>query len=264
MMRSAHDLRNTLVSFRSGRKFIHKMGVQPQFNSNFICLAGLDAFCILVHLKKYTMTLCFKNILQCMICSFASSMFLLSCSNGDQQAQDAPAVKDTVVSLTDSLKTPEIPETPALTAGLEIFQNIEQVEFCIPLPLKDYLPDEKEKQERAHFSFKSKADKKYAIDVQGMFRSDATVSIEKYFENSYPEGEPEGGKYIEAKALVKNRNCFYAKGFWSNFAGESRFIEVTWLRKDDVVKLYADFPIADTSLWNERLSQLVASDSNCR
>ena len=104
------------------------------------------------------------------------------------------------------------------------------------------------------------AKKENEIRLQGLSRSDESVSLAEYFANSYETAEEEG-KVVLEKGVVEKNNCFFAKGYWSNKIYESRFIEVTWLRKSDVVVFEASFDIADTTKWNERLKRLLESDS---
>ena len=64
--------------------------------------------------------------------------------------------------------------------------------------------------------------------------------------------------------MIKSNNCFYTKGYWNNSIHELRFIEVCWLRRDDVVKYYSAFDIADTTIWNVRLASILQTDSYCK
>lgn len=88
-----------------------------------------------------------------------------------------------------------------LILGLEEFTNIEQVEFCISLPLKKYALNEDMSVSRANFFFtKNKKDKDFYIQVQGMFRADESISLDEYFKNTYASEETEEqGKIITEK-----------------------------------------------------------------
>ncbi|MEY4925753.1 MAG: hypothetical protein RI894_189, partial [Bacteroidota bacterium] len=167
----------------------------------------------------------------------------------------------------DSVKIADMPPPPQqknlpLAEGLEMLQNIEQIDFCVPAPLTHFKIDEKAERERARFDFIQKNNAKNTLTVQGFFRSD-DLSDEGYFKN-YTEGMEEEGKVVTEKKFFKNTNCFYIKGYWSNSYNEKRFVETVWLRPDDLVKMIADISVSDTNSWNKRLPIMVSYDGVCR
>ena len=164
----------------------------------------------------------------------------------------------------DSSKAEQPITANKLLSEFEMFCNHEQIEYCVPIPLNQYTEDTKSEYERAQHVFQNKADKKYDITVQGLFREDMNASLEYYFKNTYTTEDEEHGKIIQDKHIVKATNCFYVKGYYSNFELDSRFIEITWLRKDDVVKYVATYPIKDTTIWNKYLESIISYDSNVR
>lgn len=187
-------------------------------------------------------------------------LFIISCSDEIPKENVTGLVKvDTVKQLDETLM-----KMPVLAVGLEYFSNIEQVDYCVPIPKNEYTIDDKNEYERAKFVFLNKKNPKLELIVQGMFRLEPEVSIDEYFKNSYPPEDEETGKIIQKKEIVKGTSCFYAKGYWSNFELDQRFIEVTWLRKDDLVKLQVTYDINDTLIWNERLKNIVETDSYCK
>lgn len=151
------------------------------------------------------------------------------------------------------------PGTP-LPFGLQIMGNNEQVSFCVPIPVKEY--SETSGGQRAKKVFINKKDKKYQLLLQGLFRTDTSISMEKYAANTFTAAEA-AGKVIEQKGLINNNNCFYFCGYTGNKYSGSRFIEITWLRKDDLVKLQVTFPVADTAIWNKRLQTICTFTSIC-
>ncbi len=184
----------------------------------------------------------------------------ISCSN-ESPKEESPIVvsKDSIEQLTDTSVKRDL-----TTTDLEMFSNIEQVDYCVPIPKNEYTIDDKNEYERAKFVFLNKKNPKLELIVQGMFRSEPEVSIDEYFKNSYPPEDEETGKIIQKKEIVKGTSCFYAKGYWSNFELDQRFIEVTWLRKDDLVKLQVAYDVKDTLIWNERLKSILETDSYCK
>lgn len=87
--------------------------------------------------------------------------------------------------------------------------NNEQVSFCVPIPVKEY--NETSSGQRAKKLFINKKNKKYQLILQGLFRSDTTVSIENYFANSYATAEEEG-KIIEKKAIAEKQQLLLRYG----------------------------------------------------
>lgn len=184
-------------------------------------------------------------------------LLLLVYACNSEKASDPAVVK---VSVQDSV----IPHKPAIqiSSDMEIYKNIEIVDYCVLIPIKEY--EEKfEDNEKAAHSFIHKTKKNNTIDIQGLLRANSEVSIEEYFKNSLEDAELEG-KIIEKKELLKDMGCFYAKGYWNNSIYESRFIEICWLRSDEVVKYYASFDIVDTTLWNDRLKEILNAGSACK
>lgn len=150
---------------------------------------------------------------------------------------------------------------PAIPAGWRLLSNIEMVEFCLPLPLNEYAAPVS--TQKAVYDLRQKSNKKFHLQLQGLLRSDTTASIENYFANSYTEDDEAAGKIVQQKGLLKNTHCFYALGYMSNQIYNERFLEITWLRKDDLVKLTVNFPVGDSKRWKEYLKKLVSFDSFC-
>ncbi|MDX2172948.1 MAG: hypothetical protein SFY56_07505 [Bacteroidota bacterium] len=167
-------------------------------------------------------------------------------------------MKDSLKIQSSYSKNKEAPIEDSLT----IYTNMEQIAYCLPLPLYEYVEDFAKNEVKAKHVFKHKTKADNEIIVQGMMRSDTSVSIEDYFKNRYAESE-EQGEIIEKKELLKNNRCFYAKGYMSNLIYDFRFIHVVWLKKDEVVVFSSTFDINDTTLWNSRLNILLKSSSLC-
>ena len=172
--------------------------------------------------------------------------------------------KETTLKTEDSLTLKNVSELKPIESmdSSMIFTNIEQIEYCLPLPLNDYAEVTDKDEVRAKHVFSHKAKKDNEMEVQGLFRDDPSVTIEESFKNRYISAE-EDGKIIMQKEIVKNNNCFYAKGSWSNLIYKLRFIEIVWFPKDEVVKFYSSFDVKDTSIWDQRLQTLISSTSNC-
>lgn len=150
-----------------------------------------------------------------------------------------------------------------VSLGLEELTNVEQVEFCMLLPTKNYKLNEEKSYPRGNFIYENPNDSNNYIQVQGMFRADASVSIEDYFKNTYSSEETEEqGKIIIDKELIKENNCFWARGYWSNSPNKP-FLEITWLRKDDVVKFYWNFRLKEADYQLKVLNYLIHSNINC-
>ncbi len=152
-------------------------------------------------------------------------------------------------------------QTKPLGLGLQLFKNIEQIEYCVPLPLKEF--KEVYGTERASHSFIHKKNKNVTIDVKGFFRTDTTITIENYFDSSYTSKDEEEGKIVTQKEVLKNKKCFYAIGYYNNFIGKYEFAEVTWVRNDEVIKLEVYYTVKEKMLWYERL-KLIIKNAYCR
>ncbi len=196
--------------------------------------------------------------MQKIICNFLFVFFILlffRCGNADQKQ---------TLKLIDSASSKPISEqnTPFIADSLTVFSNIEQIEYCLPLPLNEYKENYNKSDVKARHVFEHKTKKDNEIIIQGLFRENPSVSVEEYFINTYQNAEEEG-KIIEKKELLKNNNCFYAKGYWNNLIYKFKFIEVVWLRNDEVVIYNTSFDISDTVLWNKRLKDLLKSGAIC-
>jgi len=180
---------------------------------------------------------------------FTACIFVMfSCSNVQQQETN---------NMPDSSTTKFMENKN----DMELFSNIEMIEYCLPLPLKEY--DESNNGVKAMHTFAHKTKRDNIIAVQGLMRENPSVSIEDYFANSV-KGSEEEGRVIQKKELLKNNNCFYTKGYWANSINESRFIDICWMRKDEVVTFYASYDVADTTIWDQRLATLIEASSFCK
>jgi hypothetical protein len=147
-----------------------------------------------------------------------------------------------------------------LPTGFSWVKNIEMIMFCVPAPISEY--KKVNAGEKAKHRFINIKNKNYEMEIAGLLRADTTVFIDDYFEQTYATAEEEG-KIIEEKKLIKTNNCFYAKGYMNNLCYKERFIEITWLRKDDVVKFTVNYSVKDNALWNKRLKTISSYSSVC-
>lgn len=141
-------------------------------------------------------------------------------------------------------------------------RNIEMVPFCLPLPKGEYVLDEKSELPRGSLAYLHKTRKADTIEVRGLMRSDPSVRIADYFRNSYAKAE-ESGEVIEEKKLLDAQGMFYVRGYMNNKIHEQRFIEITWLRKDEVVIYTAVFALSEVAAWQKRLDTLLQHNSRC-
>jgi len=170
-------------------------------------------------------------------------------------------LKIKLIIITLLLNTTLFAQEKPLGLGLEMFKNNEQIEYCLPLPLKEM--KEKSGSERCHHSFIGKKNKNTTIDVQGFYRDDTTISLETYFAEAYNEETYANGKIVTQKEVLKNKNCYYAIGYYNNFLGKYEFAEVTWVRNDEVMKMQIQYPTKDKKLWYERL-KIIIKNAYCR
>jgi hypothetical protein len=140
-------------------------------------------------------------------------------------------------------------------------KNIEQIEYCLSLPLNGFWEDNKKNREKAKHVFIGKSKSKTMLTVSGLLRSENKTTIEYY--DAYFDEERNPGKAIEKRKLDATANKFYSVGYWSNAYYNTRFIEMLWLRKDELVKLEINFPVKDTAAWYPRLEKLFKQTSSC-
>ena len=146
-----------------------------------------------------------------------------------------------------------------LALGLEMFENIEYIEYCLPLPLKEFkeLPG----SEKAAHSFVNKKNKDCTIYIKGYYST--VVNIDTLYKQTSSANNEEAGKVVTQEELLKNKNCFYSIGYYNNFIYKYEFAEVTWVRNDEVVELEIYYAIKEKQLWHERL-KLIIKNAGCR
>lgn len=146
-----------------------------------------------------------------------------------------------------------------LALGLGIFENIEYIEYCLPLPLKEFkeLPG----SEKAAHSFVNKKNKDCTIYIKGYYST--IVNIDTLYKQTNTASNEEAGKVVTQTELLKNKNCFYAIGYYNNFINKYEFAEVTWVRNDEVVELKIYYTVKEKQLWYDRL-KLIIKNAWCR
>jgi hypothetical protein len=148
-----------------------------------------------------------------------------------------------------------------LPYGLQIFKNIEQIEYCVALPLQEYY--EKYDVERAHHSFVYKKNKKLRINIRGYYCDDKNTTLEKLCNSRYTSEEEAAGKIITKKIISKADHCFYAIGYYNNFIYKYEFLEIIWLRNDEVTILEIEYDLKDKALWQKRLN-VILKNADCK
>jgi hypothetical protein len=188
-----------------------------------------------------------------------AALIFISCTVNNNATNAAGAANNTTATVTATQ-----PETIALPADSFVnFHNIEMVEYCVPVPLI-YKENYKEASSKGSHVFLNSASTESNITVSGLIRSDTSVTILQYFKNTYDTAAAEEeGNIIEEKQLLPQQNCFYAKGYWNNMYYKTRFLEITWLRPDEVVVYKVEMPVTDTSFWYRQLSRIIMSNASC-
>lgn len=182
---------------------------------------------------------------------------LLLCACTHEEAKQPPSVSaDSLTIRNDSAVTP-LP----LGEGLNLWQNMEQIEYCVPIPTDEYLPDHS-LQTRGQFLFLKPNDSIASIQLAGLFRTDPSVSVEAYMAHTYSGEEESEGTLVSGKYLIDARSMFWAEGTWANLTGY-RFLEITWLRTDEVILLSAVYPETDQEMWEKRRKIILSYDSFC-
>ena len=124
-------------------------------------------------------------------------IFVSSC--GSEKAVEKVSV-DTVATV---IENPTAKYNKSIE-GLSIYKNSEMVEYCLLLPLEEYVENTVD-EEKAQHSFVHKIKKNNEINVKGLLRANTQISIEDYYKSTYEDAELEG-RIIQKKELLKNKN----------------------------------------------------------
>lgn len=196
------------------------------------------------------------KIISCLYTTFYF-LFAASC-NGNKEA--VPAQTDTAEKKGSYVIQPAQQALP--TDSFVNFYNAEMVEYCVPIPAM-YKEDYEAATVKGVHMFFNPAEKENVITIMGLLRSDSNTLLQDYFKNTYDTAAEEG-KAIETKQLLPQQNCFYIKGYWNNHYYKSRFLEITWLRKEEVIVYKAEMPLTDTAFWYRNLNKLINSNTTCK
>jgi hypothetical protein len=144
-------------------------------------------------------------------------------------------------------------------------ENIEMVPFCVMVPGKNYYRNDatSDVKGKVVYTHKTKADNE--VVVQGLLRSDTGVSFDDYYNRSLQAAEEEGA-VVTGKAASRDSGggWFFTKGYMNNTADKYRFLEIVWLRPEDVVVYRANFDAADTTYWYSKISDLLQQGTDCK
>ena len=145
------------------------------------------------------------------------------------------------------------------------FRNIEMWDYCLTLPLDGYVEDFNKSDVKGKHVFVHRTVKAREIVVWGMDRAPDTRKLtpEQYYKQ-YFAGAEEQGLAFEARQLDVAARRFYSWGYWTNAYYTSRFVEIVWLRGDEVIKFRASFPVADAAPWKARLPALLQQTTVCK
>ena len=182
-------------------------------------------------------------------------MLLYACHNQAKR-------KNTGAAKNSTGQTVSKKEVMAADQPFSIFRNIEMVEYCVPVP-GGYGEDYTTGLQKGGHIFIDTGKKDNRIEVQGLIRSDNSVSLPEYFNNTYNDAAEAEGMIITEKQLLREENCFYAKGYWNNQYYNTRFLEITWLRADELVTYKVAMNVNDTSFWDRHLHEIINTKAMC-
>lgn len=153
-----------------------------------------------------------------------------------------------------------IAQSNRINDGLQLFKNIEQIEYCVLLPLNEYV--EKRAVERTKHSFVNKKNNALVINLKGYYSDDKSITLEKLCALKYTAADEEHGKIIKTKVISNINHCFYAIGYYNNLIYKYEFIEITWVRNDEITVLELNYRLKDQALWQKRLKTII-KNSEC-
>ncbi len=145
--------------------------------------------------------------------------------------------------------------------GLQPFKNIEQIEYCVLLPINEY--KETFDTERAQHSFVNKKNKDLGIELRGYYSVDKQMPLNTLCNLKYTNKDEEQGKIIKTKHISEADHCYYVIGYYNNFIYKYEFIEITWVRNDEVVVLEIHYDLKDKALWQDRLYKII-KNADCK
>ena len=148
-----------------------------------------------------------------------------------------------------------VAQSNRINDGLQLFKNIEQIEYCVLLPLNEYV--ERRAVERAKHSFVNKKNKALVINLKGYYSDDKSISLEKLCALKYTVEDEEHGKIIKTKVISNTNHCFYVIGYFNNLIYQYEFMEITWVRNDEIVVLELNYRLKDKALWLSRLNTII-------
>jgi hypothetical protein len=154
--------------------------------------------------------------------------------------------------------TGQIAATPL---DLKIFHNIEQIEFCIHLPLNEYAPPTS--PIKACFEFKHKKNRNGRMSVQGFFKTTPAEKFEQYIESRYLHAANKQQKTLLKSEMRKEHACYYELYYLKGSDKAFRMLEMIWVRSDDVVILKVKFPVRELAIWQQRIHYLANLDLIC-
>ncbi len=190
---------------------------------------------------------------------------LASCSNSssDVPPKNADTAKATKP---DSSIAPIAKTTTAdtLQPSMELFQNMELMQYCVLLPLKEFREDfSDESVEKAEHKFVLKKDPKgyeqirvkgFSIDKENAF------NLNLFFNRDKTDLE-ESGLGIDS-AWTDSLNHYYViKGYLPNVMSK-KFIKVVWVKEDELA-LDIDYTEKTAVLWDARVKEILKKGNAC-
>jgi hypothetical protein len=148
---------------------------------------------------------------------------------------------------------------------LQIFHNIEMIEYCVLLPLNEFKEDyEIKDQVKARHDFKHMnhyQDYDHLV-VQGFLINDSKKVKLKDFYERHVKNTLEDGLGVDTSFINLAENYFVVKGYIPNLPTR-KFFEIHWLGEDEVV-LSVGYEEKGSLLWERRISKILERGISCQ
>ena len=181
-------------------------------------------------------------------------ILLLSCGTPKIKEQTSEVtIKDSVVSVPK--------EKPKSTEGLSVFENGEIINYCILLPLNDFVEVFDDSTEKAQHKFrpKKKTDKPDYLEVQGYIIDAENAGKAEIFYKANLADIENGGLAVDTSYVTKN--FYFIKGYLPNDS-DMKFIEMAWVNEDKI-KLSLLFHESKQLFWDNLLKKIIEQGIKC-
>lgn len=197
---------------------------------------------------------------------FLSFLWIMaSCNNSSSDVP--PKNADTVKAAkpdSNNLPVSKTATSDTLQPAMELFQNIELMQYCVLLPLNEFREDFSDQSvEKAEHKFVQKKDPKgyeqirvkgFSIDKENAF------NLNLFFQRDKTDLE-ESGLGIDSAWTDSLHHYYVIKGYLPNVMSK-KLIKIVWVKEEEVA-LDIDYTEKTAALWDARLKAILKRGVVC-